>query len=177
MPKYLENQLITNLTIQNRIQFIRGQNVLLDRDLAELYEVKTKAINLAVKRNKQRFPEDFMFQLTRGECKRLRFQFETSKRRGGRRYLPYAFTENGIAMLSSVLRSERAIQANIEIMRTFVKLKREIYLHPHLAYQLNILEKKISKHDNQIQAIFEAIRRLMVAPEKPKRRIGFREVE
>src|SRR6266487_3095454 len=114
--------------VERRIFLVRGQKVMLDTDLAELYRVPTKSLNLAVKRNADRFPEDFMFQLTDDEAAGLRFHFETSKRgRGGRRYLPYAFTEQGVAMLSSVLRSSRAVQVNIAIMRTFVRCARCSY--------------------------------------------------
>src|SRR5438093_3044861 len=121
----LERRRMVFLQVEQRIFLIRGQKVMLDADLAELYRVPTKSLNLAVKRNADRFPEDFMFQLADDEVVGLRFHFETSKRgRGGRRYLPYAFTEQGVAMLSSVLRSSRAVEVNIAIMRTFVQLRR-----------------------------------------------------
>ncbi|MGB3082813.1 MAG: ORF6N domain-containing protein, partial [Candidatus Omnitrophota bacterium] len=150
-----------------------GKKVMLDVDLARLYGIPTKSLNLAVKRNLSRFPEDFMFQLNKEEYDSLRFQFETSKR-GGRRYLPHVFTEHGILMLSSVLNSERAVQMNIAIMRVFVKLKEMISAHKELAYKLKQLEGKIEKHDGEIQTIFEAIQQLMEPPpENPKRRIGF----
>lgn len=165
-------RLITHEVIERKIFLIKRHKVMLDRDLAKLYRVSTKRLNEQVKRNMKRFPSDFMFQLTKKESLSLRSHFATSKR-GGRRYSPYAFTEQGVAMLSTVLNSERAIQVNIAIMRVFVKLRQILLTHKELAYKLNQLERKIEKHDTEIQAIFEAIRQLMVVPEKPKRRIGF----
>ena len=151
---------------------------MLDSDLALLYGVKTKNLNKAIKRNTERFPEDFMFQLTPDEFKSLRFQFGTSKKeRGGRRYLPLVFTEQGVAMLSSVLQSKRAIQVNIAIMRAFVKLKQILATHKDIIQKLNELERKIEKHDVDICTIFEAIRQLMAPPpEKSRRMIGFKQV-
>jgi len=161
-------------TIEHKILMIRGHKAMLGSDLAILYGVTTFNLNKAVKRNLSRFPEDFMFQLNAEEFKSLRFQFGISKKgRGGRRYLPYAFTEQGVAMLSSVLRSERAIQVNIAIMRAFVKLRRILSTHKELARKLNQLERKIEKHDVEIKAIFDAIRELMTPPKKPRKRIGF----
>ena len=165
--------------IEHRIFLIRRQKVMLDSHLAKLYGVPTKSLNLAVKRNKNRFPKDFMFQLSQAEFDvlkhRLRFQFETSKSpKGGRRYLPYAFSEQGVAMLSSVLRSARAVEVNIQIMRTFVRLRKLLSAHKELAQKLQELEKKYDTHDSQIEAIFEAIRQLMQPPEKLKKQIGFR---
>jgi len=147
--------LIPQETIESKILLIREKKVMLDRDLAKLYGVPTKSLNLAVKRNKNRFPEDFMFQLTKDETESLRFQFETSKR-GGRRYLPYVFTEHGILMLSSVLNSERAIEVNIAIMRVFVKLKQIMPIHRELLNKVKELEKKIKQHDDDISTIFDA---------------------
>lgn len=164
--------LISVEKVERKIFLIRGQKVMLDSDLAELYEVETKILIQAVKRNIQRFPVDFMFQLENQELMRLRSQFVTSnKGRGGRRYLPYTFTEQGIAMLSSVLNSERAIQVNIEIMRAFVKLKRILSSHKELAKKLESLEKK---YDGQFKIVFDAIRALMTADSKGSRKkIGF----
>jgi hypothetical protein len=160
--------------IEKAILLIRGQKVMLDRDLAELYAVETGALNRAVKRNIQRFPEDFMFQITDEEAERLRCQTGISKRgRGGRRYLPYVFTEQGVAMLSSVLNSERAIQVNIAIMRVFVRLREMMATHKELAFKLAELEERLEGHDEQIQNIFEAIRQLMTPPEPPRKKIGF----
>ncbi len=161
--------------IAQKIFVIRGHKVMLDWDLAKLYGVPTKSLNLAVKRNISRFPEDFMLRLNKDEMESLRFQIETSKEgRGGRRYPPYAFTEQGVAMLSSVLHSERAIQVNIQIMRTFAKLKEYLLTHKELSVRLDVLEKKFGEHDEKIRIIFEAIRRLLEpSQELPKPKIGF----
>jgi len=157
--------------VERRILLIRGQKVMLDADLAELYGVPTKSLNLAVKRNAERFPEDFMFQLTGDEAAGLRFHFETSKSgRGGRRYRPYAFTEQGVAMLSSVLRSLRAVQVNIAIMRTFVRLREMLLSHADLARKLAALENKYAA---QFKVVFDAIRELMQPSTPPRREIGF----
>ena len=156
--------------IEDAIYFVRGHKVLLDRDLAILYGVLTKNLNLAVRRNISRFPSDFMFQLTKQELQILRLQIETSSW-GGRRTLPYAFTEQGVAMLSSVLRSPQAIQVNVTIMRTFVKLRRAVASHSVLAKKLDELERK---YDSQFSVVFQALRKLMTESEKPKRRIGFK---
>ena len=144
---------------------------MLDAVLAVLYGVSTKRLNEHVRRNRSRFPDDFMFQLTREEVRSLRSQFATSKQgRGGRRYAPLVFTEQGIAMLSSVLNSERAIQVNIEIMRAFVRLREMIATHKDLARKLAALEKR---YDAQFKVVFDAIRELMAPPEPNKRKIGF----
>jgi phage regulator Rha-like protein len=158
--------------IERKILLIRGKKVMLDSDLAELYGVETFNLNKAVKRNIDRFPEDFMFQLTKEEADSLRFQIGMSKTkgRGGRRYLPYAFTEQGVAMLSSVLNSERAVQVNIAIMRVFVKLREMIASNKELAKRLDKLEKK---YDTQFKVVFDAIRELMTPPEPKRKRIGF----
>jgi phage regulator Rha-like protein len=157
--------------IEKKIMLIRGEKVILDADLAELYGVETKMLVRAVKRNIGRFPSDFMIQLDKEEFEKLRFQFGTSSRWGGRRYLPYAFTEQGVAMLSSVLNSERAVEVNIQIMRTFVKLRELMATHKDLARKLDDMEKK---YDAQFKVVFDAIRQLMIPPEKKKRTIGFR---
>jgi phage regulator Rha-like protein len=157
--------------IENKIYLIRGKKVMLDSDLAELYDVETFNLNKAVKRNISRFPEDFMFQLTKEETGSLTFQIGISKGRGGRRYLPYVFTEQGIAMLSSVLNSERAIQVNIQIMRTFIKIKEMLVSHKDLKQKIEEMEKK---YDSQFKIVFNAIKELMSAPEKPSRKIGFK---
>ncbi len=152
---------------------IRGHKVMLSTHLAELYGVEVRALVQAVKRNIERFPEDFMFQLTDKEFQNLKSQIVISSWGGARRAKPYAFTEQGVAMLSSVLRSKRAVQMNIAIMRTFVKLRRILSTHKELANKLAQLERKIEKHDKEIHSIFEAIRQLMVPPKKPKQQIGF----
>lgn len=156
------------------IVFVRGQKVLLDADLAELYGVSTKALLQAVKRNLERFPDDFMLQLTAKEWDGLRSQIVTSNvGRGGRRYLPYAFTEQGVAMLSSVVRSRRAITVNIEIMRTFVRMRQLLATNRALALKLTELERKFATHDRSIADILKAIRALMQPPEPKRRGIGF----
>lgn len=163
--------------IQQSILLIRGQKVLLDRDLAGLYGVTTSNFNKAVARNLERFPDDFMFRLNKDELEALTFQIGTSKPtgRGGRRTLPYAFSEQGVAMLSSVLNSDRAIEVNIAIVRAFVKLRGVLATHKDLARKLDEIERQLGKHDDQFQVVFDAIRQLMAAPEPPpKRRIGYR---
>ncbi len=145
---------------------------MLDADLAELYGVETRTLLQAVKRNSERFPPDFAFQLSSEEFKNLRSQFVISSW-GGRRYPPYAFTEHGVAMLSSVLRSPRAILVNIAIMRAFVRLRETLALHKELAARLAQLERKIESHDEGIRILFEAIRQLMVPPDKERRPVGF----
>ena len=160
--------------IATKILVVRGKKVMLDKDLAQLYGVTTFNLNKAVKRNIDRFPEDFMFQLTKVELQNLIFHFGISSW-GGIRKPPYVFTEQGVAMLSSVLRSKRAIKVNIAIMRVFVKLKKILSTHKELAHKLAELERKIEKHDVEIKSIFEAIRQLMTPPETQKRRIGFRQ--
>lgn len=159
--------------IESRIFLIRGQKVMLDAHLAGLYLVETRALVQAVKRNTERFPDDFMFQLTQDERDRLRSQSVISRPggRGGRRYLPYAFTEQGVAMLSSVLHSRRAILVNIEIMRAFVRLRQMLLAHADLARRLTALEKK---YDGQFKVVFDAIRELMTPSDpKTRRSIGF----
>jgi len=160
--------------IERLILLIRGHKVMLDTDLAVLYGVETRVLVQAVKRNSNRFPTDFMFQLSDEEANLLRSQIVISKnRRGGRRYLPYVFTEQGVAMLSSVLNSERAVEINIEIMRAFVRLREMILSNKDLARKLEALEHKLESHDVHIRSLFEAIRQLMAPPEPTKRRIGF----
>jgi phage regulator Rha-like protein len=162
--------LIVPEVIEKKILLIRGQKVMLDAHLAELYGVETKALKRAVKRNRNRFPEDFCFELSTAEIENLRYQFGASSW-GGRRYSPFAFTEQGVAMLSSVLKSKRAVQVNIEIMRAFVRLREILGTHKDLARKLEELEKK---YDTQFKVVFDAIRMLMEPPEKPRKQIGFR---
>jgi hypothetical protein len=171
--------------VERVILVVRGQRVILDADLAVLYEVKVKVLNQAVKRNAARFPADFMFQLTPEEARRSRSQFVTlnvevvestlvlpASRRGmNPKYPPHAFTEQGVAMLSSVLRSSRAVQVNIEIMRAFVRLRQMLGANEELARKLAALEEK---YDAQFRVVFDAIRELMAPPSKPRGRIGFR---
>ena len=159
--------------IEAKIFFIRGKKVILDTDLALLYGVETKVLNQAVRRNKKRFPEDFMFQLNSEESAALRSQFVTLENRRGKhsKYLPYVFTEQGIAMLSSVLKSERAIQVNIQIMRTFIKLRELLVTNKLLREKIERLEQK---YDNNFKTIFKVIKQLLAEEEKPKRKIGFK---
>jgi replication fork clamp-binding protein CrfC len=161
--------------IESRIYLIRGHKVLLDADLALLYQVETRALNQAVRRNEERFPEDFMFRLSKEEEESLRSQTVTSNEgRGGRRYLPYAFTEQGIAMLSSVLTSKRAIEVNIAIIRTFVRLRQLLATHEEIARRLDDLEWRQSEQGQQIQLVFDTIQHLIEAPEDDrKKRFGF----
>jgi hypothetical protein len=160
-------------TIVSKILVLRGEKVLLDRDLAELYGVTTKALNQAVKRNRRRLPSDFMFALTKEERDQLVTDCDRFRKLKHSVVLPYAFTEQGVAMLSSVLHSERAIDVNVAIMRAFVQLRRMMGSHEKLARKLAELEARLSEHDEQIQAIFEAIRQLMAPPAQPPRKIGF----
>ena len=168
-----KNSLIPVDRIEKAILLIRRQKVMLDADLAELYGVETRVLVQAIKRNLERFPEDFMFQLSKEEVDFLRSQIVTLKKGRGQhsKYLPYAFTEQGVAMLSSVLRSQRAVQVNIEIMRAFIRLRQMLASHVELARKLDALEKK---YDAQFRQVFEAIRQLMAPPEPKRRPIGFR---
>lgn len=160
--------------IQRSILLIRGEKVMLDADLAALYGVTTGNLNKAVKRNLARFPSDFMFRLNQKEAKNLKFQIGRSNGHGGSRHCPFAFTEQGVAMLSSVLHSPRAVQVNIAIMRAFVQLRRVLASHTELARKLADLERRIESHDASIRALFEAIRQLMAPPPPPSRpEIGF----
>jgi phage regulator Rha-like protein len=156
--------------IERAIIMVRGEKVMLDSDLAEIYGVETKALNRAVKRNANRFPADFMFQLTTEEATNLRCQSGTSSSYGGRRYLPYAFTEHGALMLANVLNSERAAQTSVQVVRAFVKLRQMLASNAELARKLEAMEKK---YDAQFKVVFDAIRQLMSPPARPKREIGF----
>jgi len=167
----MENAVIPQQIIESKILFIRGQKVMLDRDLAILYGVETRGLNQAVRRNEKRFPLDFMFQLSQEEAAELsRSQFVILKRGQNIKYLPYAFTENGVAMLSSVLNSERAISVNIQIMRTFTKIREMLATHKELRQKIEAMEKK---YDAQFRIVFDAIKQLMDPPLKAKKRIGF----
>ena len=172
MPKYAEP--VPFAAIESRIHLIRGNKVMLDADLAELYGVATKNLNLAITRNRDRFPDDFMFQLNAQEFANLRLQIETSKSRGGRRYLPYAFTQEGVAMLSSVLSSPRAVQVNIAIMRAFIRLRQMALSVDELSRKVANLERGYKQHGQQFDVVFKAIRQLMAPPpEPPRKKIGF----
>lgn len=164
------SDLLPHQAITSRIYLIRNLKVMLDRDLAELYGVETRTLKQAVRRNQERFPEDFMFELSNQEIKDLRSQSVISSAHGGTRYKPMAFTELGVAMLSSVLKSERAIQVNIDIMRAFTHLRRMLATHEDLRRKIEEME---SKYDEQFQIVFEAIQQLLTEEEEPKRKIGF----
>lgn len=164
-------ELIPEEVIERRIFILRGQKVMLSPHIAELYDVQTRALIQATKRNIERFPKDFMFALSREEIMNLSQTVISSKLKHSPNI--YAFTEQGVAMLSSVLRSRRAIQVNIAIMRAFVKLRQILSAHKELAYKLEELERRITKHDVEIQGVFKAIRQLMAPPREPKRKIGF----
>ncbi|PWT70701.1 MAG: DNA-binding protein [Bacteroidetes bacterium] len=178
-------------SIQSRIYEIRGERVMLDKDLAALYATETKQLNLAVKRNIKRFPKDFMFQLTKEEFEFLRFQIETtesknlrlqnetSKKRGGTRYLPYAFTEQGVAMLSGILNSDKAINMNIAIMRAFVEVRRTLLKQNDLKDQLKLIKERLGVHDAQLNEIYDAMENLLDERTSQKKwdereRIGFK---
>ncbi len=168
--------LVSSEIIEQRIFVIRGQKVMVDRDLAQLYEVETKYLNRQVRRNKERFPSEFCFQLTLAEKQELVticHRFNSMKHSS---VLPFAFTEHGVAMLSAVLKSAKAVKINICIIKTFIKLREFLSTHKELAHQLKELERIVGRHDYEIKSIFEAIRQLMIAPpEPPKRKIGFHE--
>jgi len=164
-------ELVAPPQIEHAILLIRGQRVMLDRDLAAIYGVTTGNLNKAVQRNRSRFPADFMFQLTADEASR--FQFGILKKGMNIKYLPHVFTQEGVAMLSGVLRSPRAEQVNIAIMRAFVRLRETLSLHKELAGKLSELERKIENHDENIRTLFEAIQQLMTPPETPHKEIGF----
>lgn len=162
--------------IEEKIYLIRGQKVMLDSDLAEVYQVETKVLNQAVKRNLHRFPEDFMFQLTDEETESLRSQSVTSnKSRGGRRYLPYAFTEHGAVMLASVLKSPTAIEASLQVVRAFVRLRTILTEHKELAERIEKLEKQFVVHNKNFKVVFDMLRPILVLDTKEKRKIGFLE--
>lgn len=155
------------------VHVVRTHRVMLDSDLGRLYGVPTKVLVQAVKRNAERFPADFMFRLSDPETAGLRSQIVTANGRGGRRTAPFVFTEQGVAMLSSVLRSVRAIQVNIEIMRVFVRLRRAPSTQAAISQRLDRLERKLGRHDEEIATVFQAIRQLMAAPASTRKRIGF----
>jgi hypothetical protein len=175
-----KKKLTTNLSvsvqlIERRIYLIRGQKVMIDADLAELYDVPTKRLNQQVQRNNERFPEDFMFQLTKLEAENLRLQFATSRSgHGGRRSLPYAFTEQGVAMLSSVLNSERAIEVNIAIMRAFVRLRQMLETNEELNRKFAAVIRKLSTHDKYFKVVFDELKKLTQQPVRERKQIGFK---
>lgn len=159
--------------IEQRIYLIRGEKVMLDADIATLYETPTRVLNQAVRRNPDRFPADFMFQLTPEEAGNLRSQFVISSSHGGRRTLPFAFTEHGVAMLSSVLSSSRAVQMNILIVRAFLKLRETLAMHKDLAWKLDQLERQQTQHGHQLASVYSIVKALIEPAPRPKRQIGF----
>lgn len=166
---------ITETLIESKIYLIRGQKVMLDFDLAEMYDVANKALKQAVRRNIERFPEDFMFELSTNEVESLsRSQFVTLKQGQNIKYRPFAFTEHGVLMLSSVLRSERAVQVNIQIMRVYSKMKELLLMNKEILTKLEKLEKNSDKHDKEIRLIFDTIKRLIAQPIERTQRIGFK---
>jgi phage regulator Rha-like protein len=168
------NNLIPVETIAAKIYLIREQRVLLDRDLAQLYEVETRTLKQSVRRNIRRFPDDFMFELTREEEESLRSQSVILKGRGQHsKYQAFAFTEQGVAMLSSVLKSDRAIEVNIAIMRAFVKMREMLSSSRKFAAKLEELEKRLGEHDENFQIVFDAIKQIITAEDKPRKKIGF----
>jgi hypothetical protein len=176
MPTITEkkmSELVARYQVEKKIFLIRGQKVMIDADLNELYGTSTKALNQAVKRNPARFPGDFAFRLTVRERDELVTNCDRFKTLKHSSSMPYAFTEQGIAMLSSVLKSEKAVRVNVEIMRAFVRLREILATNKDFARRLEELERKFNAHDQQFQAVFDAIRELMKTPEKSKRRIGF----
>jgi hypothetical protein len=161
-------------SVDSRIVFLRNRRVIVDADLAEIYGVTVKRLNEQVKRNRERFPSDFMFRLTRGEHKVLRSQIATSKNgRGGRQYLPYAFTEHGAIMAATVLNSERSVQMSLFVVRAFVRLREMLATSRRFAGKIAELEKRMDSHDATIQEVFDAIKELMTPPEPRQGRIGF----
>src|SRR4030095_5908524 len=176
LTKSVGNSLAVSIRlIERRIYLIRRHKIMIDFDLADLYGVSTKQLNQQVSRNKKRFPEDFMFRLTKEEADALRSQFVTSNtRRGGRRYLPYVFTEQGVAMLSSVLNSERAIEVNIMIMRAFVKLRQMLESNEELNRKFAAVIRKLSTHDKYFKVVFDELKKLTEDPTPPRKQIGFK---
>jgi hypothetical protein len=165
---------IAEAIIIEKVHIIRGIKVMLDKDLAEMYGVEVKRLNEAVKRKSQRFPKDFMFELTEEERNSLRSQIATSKKgRGGTRYLPFAFTEQGVAMLSSVLNSDTAVEVNIQIIRVFTKMKELLFDNKELWHKIEKIENHLVKHDEEIKIIFQYLKKLLIQETKPKKAIGF----
>ena len=171
MPK---RPAMLSVPVESRILIVRRQRVILDSDLAELYGVTVKRLNQQVNRNQERFPADFMFQLTSTEDKALRLQIATSKKgRGGRRYLPYAFTEHGAIMAATVLNSARAVEMSVFVVRAFVRMREMLVKNRQLAAKINELDRRLETHDTAIQDLIEAIKELMVPEGPSKRKIGF----
>ena len=173
MAKTTNSLVVPDEVVMNKIYFIRGQKVMLDKDLAELYNVATRNLNKSVKRNIKRFPDDFMFQLTDEEFDNLMFQFGTSSW-GGTRKLPFVFTEQGLAMLSGILNSDRAIMVNIQIMRIYTRMREMLMTHKDLLLKMEELEHRLNNKDEQIQKIFDYLKQLITQQEEPRREMGYR---
>ena len=173
MPKSAKTVIIPDELIMNNIYLIRGQKVMIDHDLAKLYQFEKKRLNEQVSRNKERFPGDFMFQLNKEEFQNLKSQIATSSW-GGLRKLPFAFTEQGVAMLSGILNSSTAIRVNIQIIRVFTKMRELLMTNKDILLQLEKVEKKLTKHDDDIILIFQYLKKLLKPPQTPRERIGFR---
>lgn len=176
MAKAKKSIVLADEVIMNKIYMVKGQKVMIDRDLAELYGVETKVLKQAVRRNAERFPKDFMFEMNKKEFEHWRSQNVTSNQgdRMGLRYAPFCFTEQGVTMLSCILNSERAIAVNIQIIRIFTKLREMIITHKDILLKLEQLEKKVTVHDGDIEMIFSALKQLLNPPQEPRPRIGFR---
>lgn len=164
---------LPEIYIVNKVLLIRDKRVMIDRDIAELYGVTTKRINEAVKRNKERFPQDFMFQLTKQEHEILRSQFATSSW-GGSRYAPYAFTEHGVLMLANVLKSDQAIEMSLQIIRVFVQMRELALTHKDVLVKLLKIEKKITEHDEDLKVLFDAVKEMLETPKKEREKIGYK---
>lgn len=174
MTKTIKSPMITELVI-NKIYLIRGQKVMLDRDLAELYAVETRRLNEQVKRNEKRFPKNFMFRLSKKEWHSISSQIAMSSlKHRGKSYLPFAFTEHGILMLANVLKSKRAIEMSVHIIEVFIKMRQMLLTHKDILLQLEKMARKINDHDKEIQVIFQYLKQLLNSPEQPRKRIGFR---
>ncbi|MEI9912297.1 MAG: ORF6N domain-containing protein [Bacteroidota bacterium] len=175
MAKASKELMIPDELVMNKIYLIRGKKVMLDRDLAGLYDVETKRLKEAVRRNIDRFPEDFMFEMTSEELENWRSQFATSNsEKMGLRHPPFCFTEQGVAMLSSVLNSETAILVSIQVIRVFTKMRELLLTHKDILLQLEKMEKKLTSHDEDIQLIFKYLKQLLNPPQLPRQKIGFK---
>lgn len=175
MPASKNISVVSDELIINKIYLVRGQKIMIDRDLAELYGVETKRLKEAVRRNKARFPEDFMFEMNEEEFENWRTHFASSKKdRQGLRYAPFCFTEQGVTMLSCILNSERAISVNIRLIRIFARMREVLLAHKDILLKLEQLERKVTGHDEDIARIFECLKQLLHQPEQPRTRIGFK---
>jgi len=174
MSKSQKQLLIVDELIMNKIYLVRGQKVMLDRDLAELYGVETKHLKQTVRRNMDRFPKDFMFTMNKTEFESLRTQFASSNERGGTRYMPMVFSEQGVTMLSCILNSKRAIAVNIQVVRIYSRMREMLLTHKDILLQLEKIEQKLGVHDTQIERIFLYLKQLLDPPQPPRPRIGFR---